>query len=218
MAQIVGYFSNGSPVFKDDLTSKSVFINCDFRYSDLSELDLKSIIFFQCDFTSACFRESKFTDVEFSLCVLDSIDAYMTQFIRVVFGFVSMKSSLLTKSTFLLESWIQVDISGSKIFDMDMQETKDAGSCILDYHSEVVGEPARLLDGYFTVNSDTAWAKRLGGGVVNRITNSQIEEAISKSKTLLGFFSRALGFGRVDYFNDDYYQGLQKKLDEIRKN
>ena len=40
MVQIVGYFSNGSPVFKDDLTQKSVFINCDFRHSDLSELDL----------------------------------------------------------------------------------------------------------------------------------------------------------------------------------
>ena len=230
MTQIVGYFSNGNPIYKDDLTKQSVYINCDFRHSRLSELDLKSISFFQCDFTSASLRESKFTDVVFNACVLDNIDAYSTQFIDVELNSVSMKSSLLTKSTFLVKKWSDVDLSYSKIFDMDMQETKDSGSCILGYQYKVLGQPIRLLDGWFTVAMDTPDAiaeAKLFNRHVNRITNSRIEEELSKSKKIsespFRFLKRilVLGIGQ-EAWNDEYlknfnYGWLQKRLDKIRK-
>ena len=222
MTQIVGYFSNGNPIYKDDLTKQSVFINCDFRHSRLQELDLKSISFFQCDFTSASLRESKFTDVVFNACVLDSIDAYSTQFIDVDLNSVSMKRSLLTKSTFLVKNWSGVDLSHSKIFDMDMQETKDSVVCILGYQHEVVGQPIRLLDGYFTVDMQTPMAELLGRGSIKRISNSVIEERILKSKkipnSLFYFWRNIRGLGTFDdYLNNSQYGWLQKKLDKIRK-
>jgi len=141
----------------------------------------------------------------------------MTEFIRADFDNVSMQYSLLTKATFLLEHWNDVDISMSKIYDMDMQETKDSGLCILGYQPWVWGEPTRLLDGYFTVNMSTVSPKKFIGTNLKRISNSSIEENISKSNTLIGFFSRALGFGSVDYYDKDYYQWLHKELDKFRK-
>ena len=222
MAQIVGYFSNGSPIYKDDLTQQSVFGNCDFRHSRLSELDLKSISFFQCDFTSASFRESKFTDVVFNACILDSIDAYSTQFSGTSFNSVSMKWSLLTKATFLVKDWSGVDLSYSKIFDMDMQETKDSGSCILGYQHEVIGQPIRLIDGYFTVDQDTPLAARLGRGTIKRISNSVIEEKFSKSKqipkSLVWFLRKTLGLGTFNQYMENENEWIQKKLDKSRKN
>ena len=225
MGQIVGCFTNGSPIYKDDLTHKSVFINCDFRHSDLSELDLKSMNFFQCEFTGASFRESKFTDVKFRSCVLDDIDAYSTHFIGVTFSRISMQRSLLTKAKFLITHWSSVDISGSKIFDLDMQET-DSGSCILGFQKDVIGQPKQLLDRYFTVDADTPMAALLGKGAVKRITNSVIEEHISKSKKiykrLFRFLSRILGLRTVNSYDGEYmrnseWEWLQKDLDKIRK-
>lgn len=223
MSQIVGYFSNGNPIYKDDLTKQSVFINCDFRHSRLSELDLKSISFFQCDFTSASFRESKFTDIDFDTCVLEHIDAYSTEFIGVSFSAVSMKHSLLTKAKFLVKNWFGVDLSYSKIFDLDMQEAKASGSCILGYQHEVFGQPIRLIDGYFTVDVQTPMAELLGGGTIKRISNSRIEERFSKSKkipkSMLYFWKKIWGLGT---FEEDLlrmnYEWVQKKLDKIRKN
>ena len=227
MAQIVGYFSNGNPIYKDDLSKQSVYINCDFRHSRLSELDLKSISFFQCDFTSASLRESKFTDVVFKACVLDDIDAYSTEFIDVDLNSVSMKGSLLTKSTFLVKNWSSVDLSHSKIFDMDMQETKDSGVCILGYQYKVLGQPIRLLDGWFTVVMDTPDAiseAKLFNRHVNRITNSNIEEYLSeskkKSKLPFRLLKRTLGIGKEvndEYYQNSFHEWTQKKLDKIRK-
>lgn len=222
MSQIVGYFSNGNPIYKDDLTQQSVFVNCDFRHSRLSELDLESISFFQCDFTSASLRESKFTDVVFNACILDSIDAYSTRFIGVDFICVSMKRSLLTKAKFLVKNWFGVDLSYSKIFDLDMQEAKASGSCNLGYQHEVLGQPIRLIDGYFTVDVQTPMAELLGGGTIKRISNSVIEERFSKSKkipkSLFYFWRKIWGLGTFeeDLLRD--YEWVQKKLDKSRKN
>lgn len=223
MSQIIGYFSDGNPIYKDLLTKQSVFINCDFRHSHLSELDLKSISFFQCDFTSACFRESKITDIVFNTCVLDYIDAYSTQFIGVDFISVSMKGSLLTKSKFLVKNWYFVDLSYSKVFDMDMQETTDSENCILGYQHEVMGEPLRLLDGYFTVDMDSSKAAIMGNGIIKRITNSVIEKRISESKkipkSLAWFLRKILGLKTFDEDLKNHHGGsIQKELDKIRKN
>lgn len=222
MSQIVGYFSNGNPIYKNDLTQQSVFVNCDFRHSRLSELDLESISFFQCDFTNASFRESKFTDVVFNACILDYIDAYSTDFIGVDIIYVSMKSSLLTKAKFLVKNWYNVDLSYSKIFDMDMQEANASGICSLGYQHEVQGQPIRLLDQYFTVDVQTPMTKLLGGGTIKRISNSVIEESFSKSKKIpksLFFYLREIwGLGTFHEYMGDNYQWLQKKLNKSRKN
>jgi len=219
MAQLVGYFSNGNPIYMDDFTQKSVFINCDFRHSNLSRIELNSISFFQCDFTGASLRESKFSDVIFSSCVLDDIDGFSTHFISAIFRRVSMRSSLLTKAKFILKDWLNVEISQSKIFDMDMQVTQDYEICILGYQSDVVGEPKQFLDGYFTVFSDNAWGR---GGLslnVKRITNSVIESRRFKTLTWL---RRTLGLrtGRGDDGSliNIHYKWLQNELDKIRKN
>jgi uncharacterized protein YjbI with pentapeptide repeats len=217
MAQIVGYFSNGNPIYMDDFTQKSVFINCDFRHSKLSGLDLNYISFFQCDFTRSSLRESKFNDVVFSSCVLDEVDAFSAHFIGCVFGSVSMQHSLLTKAKFIIKDWQNVDISGSKIFDMEIQETKDSGICIMGYQSDVVGEPKVLLNGYFTVDSDTAWARGFGIDV-KRITNRDIESLRSKTLTrlrrILGIKTR---YGDDVSLKNIHYEFLQINLDKIRK-
>ena len=134
-----------------------------------------------------------------------------------------MKSSLLTKAKFLITHWSAVEISGSKIFDLDMQITEDSDLCILGFQKDVIGQPKQLSDGYFTVDANTPMAAR-GRGIVKRITNSVIEERISKSKKmykrLFRFLSRILGLRTVNSYDDsewDEWEWLQKKLDKIRK-